>query len=650
MPDPVSKPRRNWSGGRTLVSPLSRSLSDIDPGAGKTFSLSFDESRREGLYNSYVRAGFAEDALRDSGWTGSPTGIEDMDRGLKLRGSLERSNALPDEIGYIDVDSAQKVAQEYGFQNISSAGIKLTRSTISEMGLRLRLNEAKRSMQIGQRIDAGSKGIWRKGVAFTGGLTGSMVDPGDVVTSLIPVGQSYKALKAGSRIYRTARQAERGAGILSSGIKAMRQGFAEAGEQMAREAATGSLGRRTWTRFKQGAVDGFGGAMLVEPFVSSFNRAAGGDYSGVDSLMNLTFGGILGGGMHAGFGAMGDAVARVDAYRSDLRYEAAINASPIGELARNLSRLPEDQRVELMSLALIDMAHGRALDMSGYMELFNLDASGRPKFGPRGDSIAFRSQVYRNTGGFIDAASGDKPVEQVASEFGVPEEIVSLLRSAKDKKAASKELFRHLARTQSEELERAAGILKARGEDVPESLGDFLKRTDPDGDIQLRLQKAKDAGYLDPTAKKEDLRRVTKAEGERGIKFYKDQDLERMEQAITDLDTAVRASREAQSRGVMDDPRKLHEWLESRVSPLNTREARPELVAKVDEARSRWESGDSDDLTQLQQDIDDVREYLGDTADTSDIDVEVERITAEYKDRKQAYRSSVGCLLGGAVK
>lgn len=65
--------------------------------------------------------------------------------------------------------------------------------------------------------------------------------------------------------------------------------------------AGGRLGR-TAAYAGMGAVEGFGGAALLEPLNLVLNPELGRDYTAFDSMVNLTFGGLLGAGLHAGNG------------------------------------------------------------------------------------------------------------------------------------------------------------------------------------------------------------------------------------------------------------------------------------------------------------------------------------------------------------
>lgn len=68
---------------------------------------------------------------------------------------------------------------------------------------------------------------------------------------------------------------------------------------------------KTAARLMQGAAEGAVGAALVEPIVYGSEKYLQGDYDLMDSFLNVTVGTVLGGGLHAGFGALSDRLARL---------------------------------------------------------------------------------------------------------------------------------------------------------------------------------------------------------------------------------------------------------------------------------------------------------------------------------------------------
>jgi hypothetical protein len=71
-----------------------------------------------------------------------------------------------------------------------------------------------------------------------------------------------------------------------------------------------------------GAVEGIAGSVAIEPLQYALAQDEQRDYTAADSLLNVTFGAIIGSGFHVGAGAIGDRISRPAAM------QRAANASP----------------------------------------------------------------------------------------------------------------------------------------------------------------------------------------------------------------------------------------------------------------------------------------------------------------------------------
>lgn len=120
-------------------------------------------------------------------------------------------------------------------------------------------------------INRGAGGLWQGAARLGVGLGASVVDPLNVLSAFVPVfGQARYA----------AMLANAGTGFLA----------------------------RAGVRAGVGGAEGLAGAAMLEPFVYGLSRAEQRDYTMVDSLANLAFGGVLGGGLHVGVGALRDRI------------------------------------------------------------------------------------------------------------------------------------------------------------------------------------------------------------------------------------------------------------------------------------------------------------------------------------------------------
>lgn len=79
-------------------------------------------------------------------------------------------------------------------------------------------------------------------------------------------------------------------------------GTARAGQILGKAYMAGGRLGRTGAYAGMGAVEGLGGAAVLEPLNLALNPELGRDYTSFDTMVNLTFGGLLGAGLHAGTG------------------------------------------------------------------------------------------------------------------------------------------------------------------------------------------------------------------------------------------------------------------------------------------------------------------------------------------------------------
>jgi len=118
-------------------------------------------------------------------------------------------------------------------------------------------------------IQRGPQNIFAKGSFFLTSLATSFADPINIVASFIPfVGQAKFA------------------GMV-----------AKSGKNIA--------------RMKKGFVEGLLGNTAVEPIVYGVHRSQQSDYDQYDAFINIAAGGLIGTGFHAGFGRIGDYLAKV---------------------------------------------------------------------------------------------------------------------------------------------------------------------------------------------------------------------------------------------------------------------------------------------------------------------------------------------------
>lgn len=115
---------------------------------------------------------------------------------------------------------------------------------------------------------------------------------------------------------------------------------------------TGKLGL-TGARATKGVIEGAVGAALVEPIVLAAAIQEQADYNSLDSLLNITFGGILGGGLHVAGGKVIDIARRTSIPDRELKLRTAIahaqegksvNIGPIDDTGTRVDMHPTENR------------------------------------------------------------------------------------------------------------------------------------------------------------------------------------------------------------------------------------------------------------------------------------------------------------------
>ena len=159
-----------------------------------------------------------------------------------------------------------------------------------------------------------------EGVAQFGvSLVGSVLDPLNIGASFIPVIGAANFASLASRVgVRRARD-----------IMRAKKRYTAAGVLPRKDLTAGQMVTR-------GAVEGGFGAVVVEPIVLAAAEAEQDkDYTIMDSLMNVAFGTVLGGGLHVA----------------------------AGSLSNKLRRAKEETRRNLLSVALAQAVEGRRIDV-----------------------------------------------------------------------------------------------------------------------------------------------------------------------------------------------------------------------------------------------------------------------------------------------
>lgn len=115
-------------------------------------------------------------------------------------------------------------------------------------------------------------------------------------------------------------------------------------------ALAGDIGL-TAARLARGAAEGVAGAAAVEPLVLLQARSEQADYDAYDSLLNITFGALIGAGLHAGGGFIKDRIVGAPDLRARTAPPAAISPETHETALRGaIAAVAEDRPVQVADL------------------------------------------------------------------------------------------------------------------------------------------------------------------------------------------------------------------------------------------------------------------------------------------------------------
>ncbi len=164
-------------------------------------------------------------------------------------------------------------------------------------------------------ISRGPQNIFARGSYFISGLGGSFTDPINIGTSVIPFMGQGRFLQM-----------------------------------------VGKYGV-TKARFYRGIQEGAIGNTLFEPVEISLSRSEQRDYGAMDSLYNIAFGAILGGGLQVGFGKIGDV------YK---KYTGRDN------IYQDIENAPANLKEDLIKYSVGQLLQGKKINVAAFIEETNL--------------------------------------------------------------------------------------------------------------------------------------------------------------------------------------------------------------------------------------------------------------------------------------
>ena len=178
-------------------------------------------------------------------------------------------------------------------------------------------------------------------------------------------------------------------------------------------AGTSALSRAA-VRAQVGAVEGAVGTAMLEPGMHFLASQLHEDYTMADSLLNVAFGTVLGGGLHVGVGAVADW--RLKAAAAGLA-PTPDATPPVHELApqpgtpQRIAALSPEARIEIGRIALAQAIDGRDIDIASTIDVAELtqraiEQERQPGFLKTAEDLLAQRQEerLRNQPGFLQTA------------------------------------------------------------------------------------------------------------------------------------------------------------------------------------------------------------------------------------------------------
>ncbi len=290
-------------------------------------------SRTSTLEDYTSDLGTALDATAEQIWIENPTSsiarLEELSGATKTDKERSfRQGGLLGGVGYSaagpldDTLDSPMVSKADADKRVQESGVslKIGENGIPDRALNILIERKREEVKRRAVINSAPEDFWSGAAQISTGLAVSLADPINVASAFVP-------------IVGEARYAK----MIAS--------------------ATSAVGR-AGVRAGVGAVEGAVGAAIVEPLILGAAAAEQSEYGMYDSFLNLTFGAVLGGGLHTGLGAVGDVIARSSpAAKQDMLKTAiaqATNDQPIdvGFVAKTDASFREEWRSNQVARAI----------------------------------------------------------------------------------------------------------------------------------------------------------------------------------------------------------------------------------------------------------------------------------------------------------
>lgn len=168
-----------------------------------------------------------------------------------------------------------------------------------------------------------------------------------------------------------------------------------------------TVGERAFIRAQMGALNGALGTAALEPVNYGVSKSLGDDYSMSMALANIAIGGVLGAGLHSGFGAIGDAFAKEKSW---------LKVKPEGKVAEDLAKFTPEDRVAALKAASGMAAEDRLIDADTIFKRAKADKETRLEIARERDPIAFSEHDRLS----LELEQRNKRISEIDASFEEP--------------------------------------------------------------------------------------------------------------------------------------------------------------------------------------------------------------------------------------
>lgn len=229
----------------------------------------------------------------------------------------------------------------------------------TQTALNIVMNRKKDELQRKAQIDATS-GVIAGTAKFTMALGAQILDPANVALAFVPVigPTKYIAMleKATTLTVRIAARSKQLAAIKAATTpKALAKAKSSYASFLSAEMPVMAAAK---VRAGVGAVEGLAGAAIAEPIIYMAMQKEQADYTMSESLLNVGLGTVFGAGLHAGAGAVGDAIKRGKPINV-----ATKTAEPIGATPQKVATAKPETREAMLKTSISQEARGIQTDV-----------------------------------------------------------------------------------------------------------------------------------------------------------------------------------------------------------------------------------------------------------------------------------------------